>query len=205
MAKNNITKDFSVDLEHWFKLNHNKTVGDLLEFFGEKSFAILFLVFMFIPSLPVPTGGITTIVLIPGTIITSIEMMFGRRSLWLPSRITKIKINSSVLKKAIPFMIRRVRWLEKFSRPRLSSLFDKASFRTMTGIIVFIFAIATQIAPPFSGLDTLPALGIVLIALATILEDFAIFIVGIMVGAAGIGVLLTAASAIILFFQKVFL
>lgn len=205
MKKNNGTKDFSVDLEGWFKLNQNKTVGDLLEFFGEKSFAILFLVFMFIPALPVPTGGITTLVLIPGTVITSFEMMFGRRSLWLPKRMTKIPIASPVLQKSIPFMIRRVRWLEKFSTPRLSYLFDKASFRAVTGIIVFIFAIATQIAPPFSGLDTLPAFGIVLIALATILEDFAIFIVGIMVGAAGIGVLVTAASAIILFFQKVFM
>ncbi len=199
-----VPEDFSVSLDNWFKHNRNKTVGDLLDFFGEKSFAVLFLTFMFIPALPVPTGGITTVLLVPSTVIAALQMIFGRRSLWMPNRVTRIKINTNVLQKAIPFMIRRIRWLEKFSRPRLSAIFDVAPFRTLTGLIVLVFTLGAQFAPPFSGLDTLPAMGVVLIALAIILEDISIYIVGAIVGSLGVGLLVTAASAIILFFRHLF-
>lgn len=204
MKRIEIPQAFSVKLENWFNHNQDKTVGDLLDFFGEKSFAILFLLFMFIPALPMPTGGITTLVFIPGTVIASLQMIFGRRSLWLPKRIVTIKINGSILKKAIPFMIKRIRWLEKFSRPRLSFVFNKAIFRTIIGLIVLLFAMGAQIAPPFSGLDTLPAMGVVLIALSIILGDLSFFIVGVILGCTGLAITLTAASAIVLFFQRIF-
>ena len=122
----------------------------------------------------------------------------------MPNRVTRIKINTNVLQKAIPFMIRRIRWLEKFSRPRLSAIFDVAPFCTLTGLIVLVFTLGAQFAPPFSGLDTLPAMGVVLIALAIILEDISIYIVGAIVGSLGVGLLVTAASAIILFFRHLF-
>lgn len=196
-------QDFSIQLEKWFQKNRSKTIGDLLEFFGEKSFAILFLHFMFIPALPIPTGGITTIVLIPSVVIASLQMIFGRRALWLPKKAGAMRINGNILSKAIPFMIRRIRWLEKFSKPRQSHLFKNPVFRTMIGIVVLVFALASLIAPPFSGFDTLPSMGVVIIALSIILDDFLFTIVGIIVGAFGIGVLVTAASAVSLFIQKI--
>jgi hypothetical protein len=199
---NNI--DFSVDLERWFAKNRNKTIGHLLDFFGEKSFAILFLHFMFIPALPVPTGGITTLVFVPSVVIASLQMIFGRRSLWLPERVRDLRINGKILSKAIPFMMRRIRWLEKFSQPRLSFIFGKAVFRTFIGIVVLILALAAQIAPPFSGFDTLPALGIVIVALSMILEDVWLTILGIIIGIAGVGALAAVASAITFFFQRIF-
>lgn len=198
------TQDFSVELNSWYNKNQSKTVGDLLLFFEERSFAVLFLVFMFIPSLPIPTGGITTFVLIPGTIIASLQMVFGRRALWLPNKINKIPLNSSFLTKAIPFMVRRIRWLEKFSRPRKAYLFDKAFFRTFIGLTVLGLAIAVQIAPPFSFLDTLPSMGIVLIALSIILGDISFFIIGLLIGTLGVGLIITLASAIVAFFQRLF-
>ena len=39
---------------------------------------------------------------------------------------------------------------------------------------------------PFSGLDTLPALGVVLLSLGVLLEDFLVVIVGVVVGVAGV-------------------
>jgi hypothetical protein len=42
------------------------------------------------------------------------------------------------------------------------------------------------LAPPFSGLDTLPALGVVLLSLGVLLEDFLVVIAGVMVGVAGV-------------------
>ena len=41
----------------------------------------------------------------------------------------------------------------------------------LLGLILAVFAIAAALAPPFSGLDTLPALGAVLVCLAIITAD----------------------------------
>jgi hypothetical protein len=49
-----------------------------------------------------------------------------------------------------------------------------------------ITAVGAFAAPPFTGLDTLPALGGVLIALGVLLEDFAIVVAGLLAGAAGV-------------------
>ncbi len=129
-------------------------------------------------------------------------MIFGRRALWLPSKIKNTRLNSPFLKKAIPFMVRRIRWLEQFSRPRFSHLFDKAFFRTIIGLTVFGLAVAVQLAPPFSFLDTLPSLGIVLIALGIILGDISFYIIGLVIGITGVGLIVTLASVIIAFFQR---
>ena len=46
-------------LEQWFSAEGPRTLGGLIEAFGEKSFAIAFIVLMAIPALPLPTGGVT--------------------------------------------------------------------------------------------------------------------------------------------------
>ena len=48
-------------------------------------------------------------------------------------------------------------------------------------------SIAAFLAPPFTGLDTLPALGVVLLALGVLLEDLLLVAAGVVVGVAGIG------------------
>ncbi len=41
-------------------------------------------------------------------------------------------------------------------------------------------------APPFSGLDTPPSLGVVLLSLGVLLEDFLVVVVAVAIGAAGV-------------------
>lgn len=190
---------FSTKLDAKLKSGKVKTIGDLQSTFGEKSFAILFLIFMFIPSLPIPTGGITHIILLPVVMIASLEMMFGRRELWFPWFITRIKLGSSVLHKGLPFMIRRIKWFEKFSRPRLSGYINSIELRSLTGFVMLLLAVAAFVAPPFSGLDTLPSLGAVIISLALILEDMAMYAIGVAVGMFGIGIIVATAGAITAF------
>lgn len=195
---------FSEELETELKAGRLKTVKDLQEVFDEKSFAILFLIFMFIPSLPIPTGGVTQFFLLPTVMIASLQMVFGRRSLWLPWFITRRKIPAALTKKGLPFMIKRIRWFEQYARPRLAKWFDKASFRTLTGLLVLLFALGSFISPPFSGLDTLPSMGAVIIALSLIFEDIVLYFMGIVVGAVGLGVIAAAANLVIAFFEKIF-
>jgi hypothetical protein len=193
--------DFSDEFETWYQNNRDKNVEDLLEFFGEKSFAMLFLLFMFIPALPVPTGGITTLVLLPGTMIAAAQMMFGRHVLWLPRKVNKMKLKNPTIRKSIPFMISRIRWLEKYSEPRFVRVFESHTFNKFAGFSVFILALAALIAPPFSWLDTLPSFGAVFIALSIILEDFVLYVLGMIIGAFGIALLVAAIKLFVVFIQ----
>jgi hypothetical protein len=63
-----------------------------------------------------------------------------------------------------------------------------------------VFTAAAFIAPPFSGLDTLPSLGVVLTALGVIFEDILIVIIGFLVGLTGIGLVIFLGEVALSFF-----
>jgi len=83
-------------------------------------------------------------------------------------------------------LIRVIRRVERFSRPRLTFLFGHRLSNFVFGLVVAAGSIAAFVAPPFTGLDTLPALGVVLISLGVLLEDFYVVIAGLVVLAVGV-------------------
>ena len=82
--------------------------------------------------------------------------------------------------------MKMIRWLERFSRPRLRFLFDHRLSNIVFGLLVIAGSAGAFFAPPFTGLDTLPSLGVVLLSLGVLLEDFLLVVVGLVVGAAGV-------------------
>lgn len=193
---------FSRHLNKWLKSNKPKTIGGLLDNFGEKSFAIFFVVLMALPATPLPTGFITHVFEII-VIIISLEMIFGLKRVWLPNRFLKQKLPEGVVKKAIPYTIRSIRRLEKYSRPRFDYVIRNSAMISFMGIFVLIFTLFAFTAIPFSGLDTLPSIGVVLIGLAILLEDFVLFIAGVVMGSIGIGLILTLGTAAFEVIKKV--
>jgi hypothetical protein len=188
--------DFSDQLEDWLGREEPKTLGGLGDVFGEKSFAVTILFLMFVPALPLPTGGITH-VFEAITVVIAAQMVLGRRTLWLPRRWQQRELGSLTTGKAVPFMIRRIRWFERFSRPRAARLFRQMWFLRLLGLALMGFAVAAALAPPFSGLDTLPALGAVAVALSIVLEDVVILGIGLAIGVGGIALILTIGAALV--------
>jgi len=186
---------FSDELEAWLRSDREKTIGALGDAFGEKSFAVVILLLMFVPALPLPTGGVTHV--FEGiTVVLAAEMVLGRRTIWLPRRWQQRELGETVTSKGIPFILRRVRQVERFSRPRGAGLLQRPLVLRAVGLVVIGFAVAAAVAPPFSGLDTLPALGAVVVALAIILEDVVVLAVGVGLGAGGILLIVTIGAAL---------
>jgi hypothetical protein len=79
-----------------------------------------------------------------------------------------------------------VRWFERFSRPRVARLVDTRTASTVLGAILLLLVAAAFVAPPFTGLDTLPALGAVLVCVGIVFTDGLIVVGGLVVGSAGI-------------------
>ena len=194
---------FSDQLEAWLAADGPKTIGGLGDVFAEKSFAVTILFLMFVPALPLPTGGVTHVFEVI-TVLLAAELVIGARSIWLPARWRDRTLGATTTGKAIPFMMRRIRWLERFSRPRGAWLFDRRWFLRILGVVFIGLAVAAAVAPPFSGLDTLPALGAVFVALAIILEDVVALAIGLAIGTAGVALILTVGAALIHLVPRLF-
>jgi hypothetical protein len=188
-------REFSDELDDWLRGDTPKTLGDLGEAFSEKSFAVTILLLMFLPALPLPTGGITHVFEVI-TIVLAGQMVIGRRTIWLPRRWKQRPLGATITGKAVPFIIRRIRWFERFSRPRFAGLFRQRWFVRILGVVIIAFTVFAAVAPPFSGLDTAPALGVVTICLAIILEDAVVLGIGALIGTGGIVLILTIGAAI---------
>src|SRR5206468_3978648 len=82
--------------------------------------------------------------------------------------------------------VRRIRWLERYSRPRLGWLLVHRLSGVLFGVVVLALSLTAFVAPPFSGLDTLPSLGVVVLSLGFLLEDFVLACAGLVIGALGV-------------------
>jgi len=175
----------SVQLEGWLQGDGEKTVASLVDLFGEKSFAVLFVFLLAVPALPLPTGGATHVFEILAILLAA-QLIAGRNCVWLPQRWRGLELAGERQQRFITGLMRMIRRLERFSRPRLRPLFGHRLSDVVFGLLVVAGTVGAFLAPPFSGLDTLPALGVVLLSLAVLLEDFFVAIAGVVVGAVGI-------------------
>ena len=62
----------SDELERWLRGSGRKTLGSLIEVFGEKSFAVLFVLLLAVPALPLPTGGATHVFEVIATLLSKV-------------------------------------------------------------------------------------------------------------------------------------
>jgi len=185
---------FADELERWLESDDGKTLGAMERLFAEKTFATTIFFLMFVPALPLPTGGVTVLFETMAMVVAA-QMVLGRRTLWLPERWKDRELGELTTARAIPFMARWVRRFERFSRPRAAPLFDRRWTLRILGLLLMALAIASALAPPFSGLDTVPAVGAVIVALSIILEDVVVLAVGVVVGLIGIGIILAIGAA----------
>jgi hypothetical protein len=172
-------------LEGWLGSDGEKTLGSLADLFEEKSFALLFVLLLGVPALPLPTGGATHVFEIIAMLL-ALQLIVGRDEIWLPQRWRRIELAGPRQQRFLATLMRWIRRLERFARPRLRFLFEHRLSSVVFGLLALGGSVAAFVAPPFTGLDTLPALGVVLLSLGVLLEDFLVVAAALMVGAAGV-------------------
>jgi hypothetical protein len=193
----------SDELEAWLRHDGEKTMGNLLELFGERSFAILFVLLLALPALPLPTGGATHVFELIA-MLTALQLVVGRDEIWLPRRWRKLELGGGKSERFVAALMRLIRRLERLSRPRLPFLFDHRLSNAVFGLLVIAGSLAAFVAPPFTGLDTLPALSVVLLSLGVLLKDFVIVLVALVVGTIGVGLEIVLGTAAIKGIWKIF-
>ena len=186
----------SHELERWLQSDGEKTLGGLVEVFEEKSFAIVFVLLLGVPALPLPTGGATHVFEVIAVVLAA-QLIAGRTQIWLPQRWCAMELAGDRQRRFIAGLMKLIRRLERFSRPRLRFLFDHRLSNIVFGLLVIAGCAGAFFAPPFTGLDTLPALGVVLLSLGVLLEDAAVVVLALAVGVAGVALEIALGSAAI--------
>jgi hypothetical protein len=176
----------SDQISGWLSADGEKTLGGLIDVFQEKSFALIFILLLGVPALPLPTGGATHLFEIIAMLV-ALQLVAGRDRIWLPARWRKLELGTGGGRtRFIRGLMKAIRWIERFSRPRGRFLFDHRASNAAFGLLVIAGSLAAFLAPPFTGLDTLPALGVVLLSLGILLEDLAVVVLALGVGSAGV-------------------
>jgi hypothetical protein len=171
------------------------TVGDVMTALDERSFALVLMLVMFPSALPVPTGGVTHVLEIVAALVSA-QLVVGRTELWLPKRMLDHQLGPTFTGKFLPAVMRRVRQVERIARPRFARLFENRVALACVGAVILLFVVGAFVAPPFSGLDTLPSIGVVVVSLGLVFRDGVIVAVGVVVGLVGIGLVVALASAL---------
>lgn len=141
-------------------------VGEILEAFGERGFGAVMLLFAVVNMMPWPPGGTT----ITGTplLFLSIELAWGRDSLWLPDWIERGSVKRDTFRRMSARFMKMIRFSEGLSRPRLYFLTGKLG-QGLIGLAC-LFLSAVLVLPVFGG-NLIPAVAIGLFSLGVMQRD----------------------------------
>jgi hypothetical protein len=192
----------SDQLERWLRGEEPKTLSSLLDIVGPGSFALLFVVLMAPAALPLPTGGATHVLEVIVALL-ALQLIIGRHEIWLPQRWQQRDLGGRS-EKFIGGLLKQIRRIERFSRPRWRWVFRLPLIRRVFGLLVLGFTIAAFFAPPFSGLDTLPALGVLVLSIGFLAEDVILAAAGLTIGVVGVSVAIFLGDLVISFFRDLF-
>jgi hypothetical protein len=170
------------------------TLGRLNDVLDERGFAVVLLLLMVPSALPIPTGGVTHVLEVCSALV-AVQMMAGRRDLWLPRRLARHRLGEFFTDKAAPKLLRFIRWFERHSRRRGTRLLGTRAAASILGLVLLLFVAGALLAPPFSGLDTLPSLGVVLVCIGLLLGDGLVVGGGLVIGATGIALVIVLGAA----------
>jgi hypothetical protein len=156
----------------------------------------MFVLLLCVSALPLPTGGATNVFEVIAMLL-ALQLIGGRSEIWLPQRWRSRDLADGGNERAVRALVRLIRALEGVSRPRFTFLFNRRLSNIAFGVLVFGGSLAAFVAPPFSGLDTLPALAVVLLSLAVLLEDALLVVIALVVGTAGVAIELALGRAVV--------
>lgn len=163
------TRRISEEVAEWLEAPEAPhTLGTLVGLFGEGGFAVLFIVLLAVPALPLPTGGVTHRLELACVLIAA-ELAIGRDRVWLP---TRLRAHSArVDARATQALVRLLSRLARRSRPTWTFVLSHRLSRILLGLSIVPAAAGAFLAPPFSGIDTIPASGGVMLSAGVLAQD----------------------------------
>ena len=145
----------------------------------ERGFGLLMAVLVLPNCVPVPIPpGMSTVFSIP-LLFLSTQMLIGLDHPWLPLWLRRKRVGHGILARAVRIIAPKMRWLEKFLRPRLSFASSKTGERVV-GLFWLIFAL--DIAVPLPATNFVPGISTLVMALGLLNKDGVVMLIGAVIG-----------------------
>lgn len=167
-------------------------LGEVIEAFGDRAFGPVMFFFALVNMLPWPPGG-TTLTGAP-LLILSMELAWGRDSLWLPGWAERASIHRATFRRLSRRLIKPVRWTESVSRPRLYFLTSRPG-QGLVGLACVLLS-AILVLPVWGG-NLLSAVTIGFFSLGVMQRDGVAVLVGWLLTATSVAVLFLAWKLIV--------
>ncbi|MGH1455616.1 MAG: exopolysaccharide biosynthesis protein [Alphaproteobacteria bacterium] len=156
------------------------SLDEILEVFHERGFGVFLFFFSLPAALPLPAVGVGTVLGLPLLFLTAQQAM-GRHTIWFPKKMRAKRLKCNTIRgfadKAEPW----VACIERFIKPRLGFV-TQGAFSNLIGVFGFLMTLAVCIPLPLT--NTVPSLGIALMAIGILMRDGLAVLAG-----AGIGIL----------------
>lgn len=162
------------------------SIDDLLDEFGDRSFAPLMLILALIGVSPV--GAIPSVPTIIALCIALIaaQMAWGRKHVWLPGFITRRGVSSDRLTKGADTLDKIAQVLDRIAKGRLKPLASGPARRVVAGLIVVLcLALPVLELVPFGA--AAPFIAIAILSLAMMVRDGLVLLIGGAVALAAFG------------------
>jgi hypothetical protein len=165
------------------------SVGNVIEHVGRRSFGPLLLLPGLVTLAPI-VGDIPGVPVLMGSIVvlTSAQLLFHRKHFWLPGWLLKRSVEAKKFRKAVGWLSKPARFIDRLLRPRLHLLVEGAGVYAIA-VVSLAIALMTPAMElvPFSANGA----GLVLTAfgLALIARDGLVALLALIVAAATAGVI----------------
>ncbi len=177
-------------MEEKESINLQELMGTL----GERVFGMSILLFSIPNCLPIPNvAALSALTGIPIGIL-GLQMIVGKAHPWLPAALGKKRFSGQqfgmILERAIP----SIQKIEVLLHPRLHMM-SGAFMQRLLGVAFVVLATVMSLPIPFGNM--LPGWAMALIAIGLLERDGFVIVLGLLVGAATVALMFTAADAIL--------
>jgi hypothetical protein len=163
------------------------SIGDMVEAFGSRSYGP----FLMVPAIieETPVGAIPGVPTAIALIIASfaVQILFGRKHLWLPEFIKRRTIKAETLEKTSDKLRGLARFLDRWFHGRLERL-TQGPFLKAAAVIVILLCCTV---PPLELLpfaSSVPMAAIAMFGLALLVRDGALMVVALLLSVAAVAV-----------------
>lgn len=163
--------------EIFFASDSSVTLGNLVDRLEHRGIAISLMLLSLPAALPIPAAGYSTILSIPLFAI-GVAIFCGTDRVLLPERVRKFEFNPSKVRRVMKYFISLMKFIERCSKPRFSSLLQTRLAQRVIG--AFICLLAGFMFLPIPLTNTLPAGGIFLIAFGLLELDLILVLFGML-------------------------
>jgi hypothetical protein len=156
-------------LQELLKANdeHGISISEVTRAVGEKGFGLLLIVLSLPSALPVPAPGYSTPFGLVMALI-ALQMICGRRAVWLPHNIGTIRIKPKLADMMIGSASRFLSKIERYIRPRQKWIRGRSGQASLA-LVVLIMACLMMLPIPLT--NTFPAIVIFMIGVGLSEED----------------------------------